>query len=395
MRYCFFLARCLCCFCIVFISNVGFAQTDVSRSFKASAAKILRKEILREADSDLYLKPITITAYKAKRSEGGRHEFYSEGDYWWPNPTDTSGPYIRKDGETNPNNFVAHRLALIRFSRVIGALASAYKITGNKKYLVQAEKQLNAWFIDKDSKMNPNLQFAQAIKGLYTGRSIGVIDGVHLMEVAQGTLVMEKDMNSVLVKGVKDWFAQYIHWLMTSKYGKDEMKEKNNHGTCYVMQLACFAKLTGNKAVLDFCSNRFKTVLLPNQMAENGSFPLELARTKPYSYSIFNLDAMVTICQIISTKKNDLWDYQSTDGKNIKKGIEYLYPFIADKSKWTLKPDVMFWKQWPVAQPALLFGAIHFDKANWFDTWANLNHRPKNEEVIRNLPVKYPLIWIQ
>ena len=145
---------------------------------------------------------------------------------------------------------------------------------------------------------------------------------------------------------------------------------------------------------MEFCSDRYKNVLLPAQMAADGSFPRELRRTKPYGYSLFNLDAMTTLCQILSSKENDLWNYQTADGKSIKKGIEYLYPYIAEKSKWPFKKDVMYWEHWPVAQPALVFGAVAYDKRDWFDTWKALEHAPTVEEVIRNLPVRHPLIWL-
>ena len=160
------------------------------------------------------------------------------------------------------------------------------------------------------------------------------------------------------------------------------------------MQVASFAKLTNNQQLIDFCINRYKTVLLPTQMAENGSFPFETARTKPYGYSLFNLDAMSTLCQILSTPKDNLWAYETADGKSIKKGISFMYTYIVDKSKWELKPDVMYWDNWPVAQPSLLFGANAYQENNWFLTWKQLDHQPKVAEVIRNLPVKYPLIWI-
>ena len=129
-------------------------------------------------------------------------------------------------------------------------------------------------------------------------------------------------------------------------------------------------------------------------MGIDGSFPLELARTKPYGYSLFNLDAMATLCQILSTNKNDLWNFSLPDGRCVKKAIEYLYPFVADKSKWAFKPDVMYWNDWPVAHPFLLFGANRFNVQQWLNTWKQLDHDPKVEEVIRNLPIRHPLLWI-
>jgi hypothetical protein len=372
-------------------------QTDTSTTVKQQVTATLKADILKEAAWALTQSPVTVTAETCARSAGGKHDFYSEGDYWWPDPQNPNGPYIQKDGLTNPQNFVAHRLAMIRFSRIIGALASAYKITGDKKYVKQAVWHLKAWFITPETLMNPNLQYAQAIKGVATGRGIGIIDTIQLMEVVQGLEAMEDSslVDKPTLAGIKNWFTQYLTWLTTHQYGKDEMNAKNNHGTCWAMQTACFAKFTGNKEIMNFCRNRFKEILLPAQIAADGSFPLELKRTKPYGYSIFNLDAMTTLCQILSDKTDNLWTYQTPDGRSIKKGIEFLYPYLKDKNTWPYPHDVMHWESWPVAQPSLVFGAAAYGNVNWLNTWKQLEHSPADEEVIRNLPVRHPLIWLK
>jgi hypothetical protein len=369
----------------------GFAQATI----KLQATAVLKQQILAEAAWAMQQKPITVTAESSPLSTGGKHDFFSQADYFWPNPANPSGPYINRDGETNPNNFVAHRKAMIRLSKVIGALASAYQLTGDEKYVKQALTHISAWFVDAETLMNPNLAFAQAVIGSSTGRSWGIIDTIHLMEVAQGILVIQKakSFDQHILAATKKWFADYTLWLNTSKNGVAEKLSKNNHSACWVMQAASFAKLCDDQPMLDSLRWRYKNVLLPNQMAVDGSFPLELARTKAYGYSIFNLDAMVMICQILSVKNDNLWEFETADGKSIKKGIAYLYPFIADKSKWPLKPDVMFWENWPVAQPFLLFGANTFKNQAWFNTWKKFDLKPTNEEVIRNLPIRHGLIW--
>jgi hypothetical protein len=379
----------------VFLSCHVQQQATVN-SFQNAIEQTLREQVMTEAAWAMQQEPVTVTAQSSARSAGGKHDFFSEGDYWWPNPKSVDSAYIQKDGMTNPDNFIAHRLAMIRFSKIVGALASAYKITHDDKYVAQALKHCKAWFVDEATYMNPNLLYAQAIKGRFTGRGIGIIDTIQLMEVAQGLLIMQPSdaMDQKALAGIKSWFEKYMQWLTTHPYGKDEMNAKNNHGTCWVMQVASFAKFTGNRQLMDFCSNRYKTVLLPEQMAADGSFPLEIKRTKPFGYSLFNLDAMTTICQILSTKENDLWNYSTSDGESIKKGIEFLFPFIADKNKWTFPKDVMYWEQWPVAQPALVFGANAYRNNDWLNAWKKLDHDPKEEEVIRNLPVRHPLIWI-
>ncbi len=371
-------------------SLFGLTQESVTVS---AVASILRPTIMQEAAWAMKQQPETVTAAHSQRSAGGRHDFFSEGDYWWPDPKHPDSPYVQRDGHTNPDNFVAHRKAMIRFSRIVGALASAYMLTREQKYADHALLHCKAWFIDTATLMNPHLLFAQAIKGRVTGRGIGIIDTIHFMEVVQALSVF--DRAGVADRGdmerIRHWFESYLNWLTTHPYGIAEMNAANNHGTCWVMQVSSFAMFTKNKELVAFCRDRYRKVLLPSQMDENGSFPLELKRTKPYGYSIFNLDAMTAICQILG---EDLWHFK-TDSRSIHKGIEYLYPYIKNKSKWPLPPDVMYWEEWPVAPPFLVFGALKFDNREWFDTWQKLNHAPTNEEVIRNLPIRNPLIWLQ
>lgn len=362
---------------------------------KAAAIKLLKKQILAEANWAMQQQPETVTANVGKRSAGGIHDFYSEADYFWPNPNNPEGPYINRDGLTNPDNFLKHRQSMIRFSKIIGSLAAAYQLTGDEKYVKQAVIHLRAWFTNPETLMNPSLEYAQAVKGSSTGRSYGIIDTIHFMEVAQGIIVMEKAaaMKSSDLDGFKNWFTAYINWLNTSPHGQAEKAAANNHGTCWTMQVASFAKLTGDQQMLNECRDRYKAHLTA-QMDTTGSFPLELKRTKPYGYSLFNLDAMTVICQILSDPQNDLWHYQTADGRSIKTGLHFLYPFIADKSTWTYQKDVLYWDKWPVAQPALLFGAIAFSQPDWFATWKRLDHNPSTEEVIRNLPIRHPTIWL-
>ncbi len=375
----------------LFVNNACGQNTTLQK-----IEDVLKKEILIRAKESLTVEPITITSSHCERSAGGLHDFFSEGDYWWPNPEDPNGPYIQKDGLTNPDNFVAHRKAMIQFSQIVGTLTSAYIITKKEKYVTQAFKHLRAWFVDTATCMNPSMLFAQAIKGKVTGRSIGIIDMIQMMEVAQSVSVLQhaKSVNKIEVEKIKQWFNKYLQWVTTHPYGIEERDAKNNHGTCWVMQVAVFAKLVGDKTLLDDCRKRFKTILLPNQMEKDGSFPLELKRTKPYGYSLFNLDAMATICQVLSTENENLWDVANQANINLKKGIAFMYPFVEKKERWKYTPDVMYWNEWPVAQTFLIFGYCGYLNEEWFQLWKGLEHFPKNEEVIRNFPVRNPLIWI-
>jgi hypothetical protein len=356
----------------------------------------ISSETIEKAGRMLTETPVTVTSSTCKRSTGGRHDFYSEGDYWWPDPANPNGPYIQKDGQTNPENFSDHRLAMIRLSELTATLTSAWLLTGNQKYAQSVVKHLNAWFVDTATMMNPNMLYAQAIWGRFTGRGIGLIDAYHLVEVAQSAqiLIERKAVPVNDAVKIREWFSAFLTWMTTHQYGIDEMNAKNNHGTCWAVTAASMARLTGNQHILDLCSDRFKTVLLPSQMATDGSFPLELKRTKPYGYSLFNLDAMCNLAQILSTPENNLWKFVAPDGKILKKGMEYIYPFIADKSKWPFAHDIYIWEEWPVRQSSLLFGGLAYQNQEYISTYLRLPANPSHPEVIRNLPVRHPVIWL-
>ncbi len=352
--------------------------------------------IIETATSYLDSVPVTVTASISERSEGGPHDFYSEGDYWWPDPDNPDGPYIRRDGQTNPENFVAHRLAMIRLSRIVGMETSAWLLTGEEKFAKAVADHLNAWFVQPETKMNPSLNYAQAIKGRVTGRGIGIIDAIHLIEVARSVEILEQN-NAIpeeTIEGTKQWFDEFVNWLTTSEYGQDEMNTKNNHATCWVMQVGAFARLTENEEVLTLCRERFKNILLPNQMGEDGSFPLELERTKPYGYSLFNLDAFMTAAEILSDESHNLYQYETSGGKDLELGAEFMYPYVKDKSEWPYEPDVMYWDEWPVRHPFLLFAGRAYNHPEYIELWKTLDGYPETQEVIRNLPIRNPLIWI-
>ena len=355
-------------------------------------AAIERPRVLKAAAEYLSAKPITVTAAHSPRSAGGLHDFFSEGDYWWPDPKNPDGPYIQRDGMSNPDNFVDHRRAMIRLSLIVPALAAAYKLTRDRKYADRAAFHLAAWFVDPATRMNPNLQYAQAIHGRYTGRGTGIIDTLHLVEVARAA--DQIDLPAASLAAVRQWFADYVRWMTTHPYGIAERDARNNHATCWAAQVAAFSRLTRDAAQTAYCRTRFQTVLIPNQEAADGSFPLELARTKPYGYSLFNLDAMAILAQTLTAPHDDLWRWQLPDGRGMARAVAYMYPFIADKKKWPLPPDVMYDKEWPVRQPCLLFAGLALEKPEYLALWSRLNPDPTVEEVLRNFPVRQPLLWV-
>jgi hypothetical protein len=197
-------------------------------------------------------------------------------------------------------------------------------------------------------------------------------------------VLAERDLDAT-----KKWFADYTAWMMAHAYGIAERDATNNHGTCWVMQVAAFTHLTGDEKTLADAKDRFKTVLLPNQEAADGSFPQELRRTKPYGYPLFNLEAFSTIAQIL-----DLWNFELPDGRSLRKAVAYMAPFIRDKTKWPLKPDVMYYDQWPMRQSSPLFAGLAFHDATYIDLWKTLPADSTVDETIRNFFIRQPELWV-
>jgi len=361
-------------------------------------AAIDKDRILKAATAALNQAPVTITAFPAKLSEGGPNDFYSNGDYWWPDPKKPNGlPYIKRDGETNPENFSQHRMVVKTLRDSVAALAAAYKITGEDKYVTKAAELLKVFFLDAKTRMNPSLNFAQAVPGVSPGRGIGIIDTLHIIEIPAAVKAMEKAkaFPADMAKDLRQWFRELAEWMTTSKNGNEEANAKNNHAVAFHLQLAVFADFIGDEEKLALCRKQFKEVFVPKQMADDGGFPLELARTKPYGYSIFQLDNMTMLCQVLSTPEDNLWTFETKDGKSIAKAIAYLYPFLADKSKWTLPPDVNAWEGWPARQPNLVFGGLMLGEQKYLDLWQKLPADPTDPEVQRNIGITQLLLWIK
>jgi hypothetical protein len=360
-------------------------------------ASVDHDRILKAANQYLADKPITITASSSPRSAGGLNDFFSEGDYWWPDRANPGGPYVQRDGMSNPDNFNEHRRALMRISVQVPALVAAWRITNESRYAKKAAEHLRAWFIDERTRMNPHLNYAQAIHGRSTGRGTGIIDTIHLVEVARSIELLESSptLKPAEMKTIKQWFADYLRWMTTDQHGIDEREAKNNHGTCWVMQVAEFARLTEDQELLAYCRNRFKTVLVGNQIAADGSFPQELRRTKPYGYSLFNLEAMAAICQILSTPEDNLWRFETADGRGMSKAMEFMVPFIRDKKSWKLAPDVMYDEYWPMRQTSLLFAGLALGRADYVELWKKLPADSTVEEIIRNFFIRQPVLWVK
>jgi hypothetical protein len=391
-------------FCTVSLATMAAAHAHVLSAAPSSSRKsemvdvaaVDSKRILAAANRYLQETPVTITATTSERSSGGPHDYFSEGDYWWPDPAHPGGPYVQRDGFSNPANFNDHREALIRLSLQVPALVAAWKLTKNKKYAAHAADHLRAWFVTPATRMNANLEYAQAIFGRNKGRGIGIIDTLHLVEVARAIALLEPSgaLNASDRSQVLAWFHDYLAWMTTSANGIAEREAKNNHGSCWLLQVSEFARLTGNNELTQFARDRFRTVIVPNQIATDGSLPLELARTKPYSYCLFDLDVLATVSHVLSSGSDDLWSFETPDHRGMRKAVAFMYPFIKDKASWPYRHDVEHFDELPVRQVNLLFGGIAYKEPSYIALWKTLDPDPDSKEIIRNFPIRQPLLWV-
>ncbi len=375
---------------LVFRSAAGVYETTVKQD---------RKRILSAAEEALLLHPISITYVRSPLSEGGPNDFFSMSDYFWPDPAKSDGkPYIARDGQSYTNNFNAHRLAIMQLRDATAALAAAYRVTGENRYAEKTAALLKVFFVDPTTRMNPKLEYAQVIVGKATPtRGIGLIDTLHLVEIPMAIRACEKSpaFSPELLAGIKQWFHDYLAWLTTSPRGQSEATQVNNHAVAYWLQVAAFCQVAPDEALLTECRRQFKEVFVGVQMAPDGSFPYETKRTKPYAYSIFQLDNMALLCQLLSTPQDNLWTFELPDGRGMRKAMSYLYPFLADKAKWPFKPDVQAWEEWPVRQSSLLFSGLALSEAKYVELWRKLKPDPVLFEIRRNNAITQPVLWLK
>jgi hypothetical protein len=386
--------RAFCAATFAALGTLAFAG-DPPEDGYALVARTDRERILSAAARYVDLPPRTITSYPAPRSPGGPHDYFSQADYFWPNPADPDGKYINRDGQSNPGNFNDHRKAMIALSIQMPALTAAWQLTRNRRYGKHAADHLRAWFITPETRMNPNLEYSQGVHGVSTGRSYGIIDTLHLVEVARAATILAPQMlTSTEQAALRAWFHDYLVWMKTSQKGIAERDALNNHAVCWALQAAEYARLIDDHATRDEVRTQFRSLFLPNQMGPDGSFPKELARTKPYSYSIFNFDGMVMLCQSLKGDGPDLFAFTLPDGRGICLAAAFLYPYLLDKNKWPYKKDVEHFDSLPVRSPGLFFTGLACHHADYLRLWSHLDPDPTDPEIIRNYPVRQPILWL-
>ncbi len=323
----------------------GVNSLDPARLLKNKQA-YLRKEsavfdqvnqLIKVADGYLRDTAVAVTDKDFTPPSGSKHDYMSMGPYWWPDSSKADGlPYIRKDGLRNPEiRKITDRSNLGQLEMKCKTLALAYFFTGKKEYAEKAVAFLQVWFLNPNTKMNPNLDYAQAIPGLNDGRGIGIIESRLLADLADWITLLQDSpsLSSQDLNQLKDWYKDFLYWMLNSKNGTEEQLAQNNHGTYYDYQVAAFALFIDDK-------EQAKNILIatkqriPVQLKENGEQPLELARTNAYGYSTMNLDGWFKIAMLGDKVGLDFWNY-AVDGKSLKTALDYLIPYALGEKEFT------------------------------------------------------------
>jgi len=347
---------------VLSLAEAAAAQTNVERASSASAPRVFlldAKKLLdtkqriragdqtfdqalakleREAQKALGDGPFSVVTKTATPPSGDKHDYLSQAPYFWPDPQKPNGlPYLRRDGERNPEirKYPDHE-SLDKLINAVSTLALAYYFKGDEAYAAHAAKLLRAWFLEAETRMNPNLQYAQGIPGINTGRGIGLIETRGLTQVvdAVGLLSGSTAWTAADHRGVQTWFERFLGWMLESANGRDESASKNNHGTYYDAQVASFALFVGKKELAAQVLQTSQQKRIARQVEPDGRQPLELARTNALGYSVMNLQGLMTLAALGENVGLDLWHYGTADGRSIRQAIEYLAPFALGEQKW-------------------------------------------------------------
>ena len=278
------------------------------------------------------LGPWSVTYHKSPAKSGNLHDYFSEGPYWWPNPDDPNGPYIRCDGEKNPDLFEYHRSDLEQMSQTTLLLAAAGFCLDEPAYTERACELLSVWFVEEETRMNPHLEYGQAIRGHCDGRGIGIIDTAQLLNVIHAADYLE--LSGYNRASLRQWFGEYLNWMNTSEIGLEEKHNFNNHGNWWNTQAAAYAAFCGNEALLTETFASLRAKILPEQMNPDGSFADELTRTNAYTYSLYNLEATVLACEVAHYQGVDLWHFIAPEGQGVGAGISFMLPYLENPFLW-------------------------------------------------------------
>ncbi|MFK4869088.1 alginate lyase family protein [Streptomyces sp. CSMPJR101] len=303
------------------------------------------------ADAWLDQGPWTVVDKPRPAPGGDVHDYLSQAPYWWPTTPPTADnpwgcPYEQRDGQRNPEvDSGTDRQDVEKTFDASYDLSLAWYYTGERRYAEKAARVLRTWFLDPATRMNPNLDHAQFIPCRYDGRAIGIIDfsqsytavldAVALLET--GAPGWTPDDRTAM----RQWNADFLTWLRDSDFGRQEAAAANNHGTFYDLLLAGLASATGDRELARRTVRDVGPRRIAPQVASDGGQPQELARTRSWHYSTFDLVAYTRLAAIGRHVGVDLWAYRGPDGQSLFKAVDHLLPAATGAAPWP-HPELEF-----------------------------------------------------
>jgi hypothetical protein len=324
--------------------------------------------LVTDANRALTLAPISVMDKRVTPPSGDKHDYMSQAPYWWPNPSQPDGkPYIRRDGRRNPEiDRITDHQNLAVLGRAVTTLTLGFYFTGREDYAQHAARLLEVWFLDPATRMNPNLQFAQGIPGIADGRAAGIIESRWLADIVGAVTVLESSPAWSVSDdaALKDWMRAYLTWLLESKLGRAEATRGNNQETWYEVQVVALAIFTSQTDVARTTLERARGAI-GREFEPDGRQPRELERTRAWDYSIFDLTAFVELAELGNLAGVDLWNYQTADGRSIRKGIEFLIPFATRARRFPYPQITEF--QPSALGPILRAAAVALNEPRYLD----------------------------
>ena len=317
------------------------AQAELARGDPRLAAPLA--QLRAQADQLLRRNPASVLDKTHTAASGDQHDYFSFAPYWWPDPQKPDGlPYIRDDGKVNPAaRKGTDRTAFGDTCTAVETLGLAFWFTGDERYAQKAATLTRTWFLDLATRMNPNLEHAQAIPGINHGRGIGIIESRGLLPLIDGLALLAGSpaWTARDAAAMTAWLAAYYGWLTTSKHGRDEAAAENNHGSWYDVQVVALALALGRTADAKKILAAAPAKRIARQIEPDGRQPLELERTKSLSYSLFNLEALLLLARFGENVGVDLWAFSTADGRSLRAALRYLAPFADPAKRWP-KQDI-------------------------------------------------------
>jgi hypothetical protein len=325
----------------LFLLDTSALQSARAAIAQQSAAITPAWTALRaDADKALALERFSVVDKTTTPPSGDKHDYMTQAPYWWPDPKKPDGlPYVRRDGERNPElDRLPDHGAMDRMASAVTTLALAAYLGDEKRYAEKAVQLLRAWFIDPATRMNPSLTYAQFIPGINTGRGIGLIETRGLTRVVDAINLLEAmgSLSSQDRDDLRNWFSRFGAWMRESSHGRDESNAKNNHGTYYDLQVAIYALYAGQPAIAKRVLEDARAKRIDAQIELDGRQPLELARTRSFSYSVMNIDGLTQLAAVGDRVGVDLWNHtrKGSTTPAMREALLYLAPYALGDTKW-------------------------------------------------------------